>query len=398
MLLEGPRTVGKSTLLRALAREVDGEVVDLDDLATRGAVQADPALMLASDRPVLIDEYQLVPEVLDAIKARLNRSSRPGQFVLTGSARHGALPRAAQSLTGRLQALPVLPLAQVELGGAPGGLLERLLASPSEAIAGRESTTSRADYVDRIARGGFPLALAAGGEAARGRWIDSYVRLTLERDVEALSRIRQAHTLPLVLARLAGQTAQVLNGSGVADNLGINDKTARDYVRLLEAVFLVRILPAWDRTISARATARPKVHVVDSGVATRLLKLTPERLARRESTALTQFGHLLESFVVGEILAQASWTEGLTHAGHYRNRDAVEVDLVLEADDGRVLAFEIKAAGRVTGKDFGGLAHLRDRLGSAFVAGVVLYTGSRGYTYGDRLHALPIDRLWAPDA
>jgi predicted AAA+ superfamily ATPase len=394
VLLEGPRTVGKSTLLHALAGKLGGRVLDLDDLDTRTAVTQDPATMIDGPGPVLIDEYQYAPVVLDAIKARLNFSSRPGQFVLTGSARHESLPRAAQALTGRLDRLQVLPFSQAEIEGTRPDLVRRLLTSPDEAVPAPPSSTTREEYIERITRGGFPIALAAGSDRARWRWFDNYVRLTLERDVQEISRVRQAHTLPAVLERLAGQTAQLLNGAQLAHGVGIDASTARDYVRLLEAVFLVRLLPAWDRTLTKRTTARPKVHMVDTGVSTRLLRLTQEKLARRDPAALTEFGHPLETFVVQEILKEASWTEEIADVGQWRTKDDEEADLVLEIDDGRVIAFEIKAAARVSGNDLRGLAKLRDLLGDAFVAGIALYTGARSYTYEDRLHVMPIDRLW----
>ncbi|MFT4297197.1 MAG: ATP-binding protein [Micropruina sp.] len=395
VLLEGPRTVGKSTLLRALAAQLGGEVLDLDDIAVRDAVAADPATMIGGPGPVLLDEYQHAPIVLDAIKARLNRSSEPGQFVLTGSARHESLPRAAQALTGRLQRLPVLPLTQAEQHGCGRGLLARLLREPAEVVAGPPSSTTRDDYVERILRGGLPLALAAPTPAARGRWIDSYLRLSLERDVQELSRIRQAHALPAVLERLAGQTAQVLNGTAVAADLGVDAKTGRDYVRLLESVFLVRLLPAWDRTLTKRTTAKPKVHLVDSAIAARLLRITAAQLTRRDPVALTEFGHLLESFVIGELLGHVAWTDGIVGVGHWRTKDRHEVDLVIESEGGRVLAFEIKASTRAAGEDFRGLRALRERLGHEFLAGFVLYTGGRSFSIDDRLHALPIDTLWS---
>ena len=231
---------------------------------------------------------------------------------------------------------------------------------------------------------------------ARSRWLDEWTRLTLERDVQELSRIRQARTLPVVLARLAGQTSQIFNGTQLADGLGIDEKTARDYVRLLEAVFLVRLLPPWDRTLTKRTTTRPKVNLIDPGVAARLLRLSPDKLARRDPAVLTQFGHLLETFVVSEILTQTTWTEQIVSAGHWRTRDGIEVDLVLETDDGRVVAFEIKSASRVDGEDLSGLRKLRDVLGTGFAAGVALYTGTRSYTYEDRIHVMPVDRLWCP--
>lgn len=394
LLLEGPRTVGKSTLLTQLARHLDAAVLDLDDLDTRAAVASDPATMIDETRPVLIDEYQHAPVVLDAIKARLNRSGRPGQFILTGSARHEALPRAAQALTGRLQRLPILPLAQSEIDRTRPDLLRSLLTDAADVARGKPSTTTREDYISRLVRGGFPVALAANNDRSRWRWIDGYVRLTLERDVQELSRVRQAHTLPTILERAAGQSAQVLNTAELARGAGIDEKTARDYLRLLEAVFLIHLLPPWDRTLTKRTNARPKVHLLDTGISTRLLRLTSEKLARRDPTALTELGHPLENFVVGELLKEASWTDEIAGFGHWRTRDGVEVDLVLETDDGGVLAFEVKTAGRVTNNDFRGLRQLREITGGAFIAGAVLYTGARSYTYDDRLHVLPIDRLW----
>jgi predicted AAA+ superfamily ATPase len=352
--------------------------------------------MIVGPGPVLIDEYQRVPEMLDAINAQLNRSSRPGQFVLTGSAHHESLPRAAQALTGRLQRLAVLPLTRTEVEGSETNLVASLLDHPEETIAAPTSTTTRQDYIERVVGGGFPLALTARSAAARSRWIDDWVRLTLERDVQALSRIRQARTLPSLLERLAGPSAQVLNGAQLAAGLGIDEKTGRDYVRLLESVFLIRFLLSWDRTLTKRTTAKPKVHVIDSGIAARLLRLTSEKLERKDPSVLTQLGHLLETFVVGEVIAQTTWAGDIAAVGHWRTRDSTEVDLVVEAGDGRVVAFEVKAAGRVSGGDLSGLRRLREHVGNAFVAGVALYTGARSYTYEDRVHVMPIDRLWQP--
>ena len=275
VLLEGPRSVGKSTLLQAIVRRTNGRVIDLDDVATQEAVATDPATMVGGAGPICIDEYQRAPIVLDAIKAELNRSSGPGRYVLTGSARHQSLPTAAQALTGRLHRMAVLPFAQSEVDGVSTNLLSRLFdGSTTDVTGGRPSTTSREEYTERVVRGGFPLALARTSPAARHRWFDDYVRLTLERDVRDLSRVRQAHALPSVLQHLAGQTAQVLNISAIAQKTNLEINTARDYIRLLEAVFLLHLLPAWGKTLTSRTSSSPKVHVLDSGVAARLLRLT----------------------------------------------------------------------------------------------------------------------------
>jgi uncharacterized protein len=215
--------------------------------------------------------------------------------------------------------------------------------------------------------------------------------------VRELSRLRQREQLPSLLRRLAAQTAQILNVTTAAGEADLDRTTAADYVKLLEAVFLLRRLPAWGSTLRRRAAAAPKIHVVDSGLAARLLRLAPERLARRDPTSLSQFGHLLETFVVGELLRQASWLgDEITAGGHWRTYDGDEIDLVLERGDGGVLAFEVKAAGRVPGSDMRHLRKLRDALGERFLAGVALYTGARAYRFEDRLHVLPIDRIWTP--
>lgn len=396
LALQGPRAVGKTTLLRVLAATHGADVIDLDDLATRDAVAADPATFVAGPPPVCIDEYQHVLLVLDAIKAELNRDTSPGRFVITGSTRHDALPQAAQALTGRLHLMTVHPLSQGEIAGVRENLVEALFDEPGATVTATTSTTTRADYVARVAAGGFPPVLQRSTASARARWFDDYVALCLERDAAELARIQQRAALPLLLTRLAAQTGQVLNIAAAGDATGLKARTAENYTKLLEALFLVHRLPAWGRTLRARAAAMPKLHVVDSGLAARLLRLTPERLASHDPAARQQFGHLLETFVAGEVLKQVSWMDGIAGVGHWRTHDGAEVDLVIERDDGSVVAVEVKAGTRVASRDLAGLRVIRDALGNAFVAGVALHTGARSYTAEDRIYALPVDRLWTP--
>lgn len=392
--IQGPRSVGKTTLMLQVAEKLRAEVVDLDDLATRDAANGDPALFVRGDPPVCIDEYQHVPEVLDAIKAELNRDGSAGRFLLTGSTRHDALPQAAQALTGRLHVVDVLPLSQGEIDGTSEHFVQRLLDDPASLVTRGVSRTTREEYVRRVCAGGFPLAIGRSDRSRNG-WFDNYIKLTLERDVAHLDTLRKRDRLPVLLARLAGQTGQVMNINAVAQDVGLAHHTAADYGRLLEAVFLVRQLPAWGTTLTSRTAMSPKIHVVDSGLAARLLRLSPSKLAGRDPSSLQQFGHLLETFAVGECWKQLSWLDDISMVGHWRTRDGLEVDLVIEADDGRVAAIEVKAGSRVRGGDLEGLQKLRDRLGERFVAGVALHTGARSYSPDDRIHVLPADRLWS---
>jgi len=395
--LQGPRTVGKSTLLAEVARSHDVGVIDLDRLAVRDAVAGDPAAYVEGPSPVCIDEYQHVPVVLDSIKAELNRELRPGRFVIAGSTRYDALPLAAQSLTGRLHLLTVWPLTQGEIGGTRENLLEALLDDPERnAPRGAVSGTGREEYIERITAGGMPVPLTRPTVAARNRWFDDYVRLAIERDVAELSSLRRRELLPGLFERLVAQTARVLNVTAAATEAGLDRVTATDYLKLLEAVFLLMRLPAWGTTLRTRAARAPKIHVVDAGVAARVLRLTPEKLTRRDPASLSQFGHLLETFVVGELIRQASWLDDVSICGHWRTHDGDEVDLIVERGDGRVLAFEVKAAGRVQSSDLRHLRKLRDALGERFLFGAMLYTGTEAYRGDDRLHVMPIDQLWTP--
>ncbi len=155
---------------------------------------------------------------------------------------------------------------------------------------------------------------------ARQRWFDNYIELCLERISDDISNIRDMAGLRRLFHRLASQTGQVLNMTSAGAAAELKQKTAHNYTGLLESSFLIQRIPAWGTTLRARATRLPKLHVVDSGVAARLLGLSSDRLAGRDPTALQQFGHLLETFAVGEILKQASWMDHTPTVGHWRTR------------------------------------------------------------------------------
>ncbi|HEX4094427.1 MAG TPA: ATP-binding protein [Trebonia sp.] len=394
LVLNGPRTVGKSTLLDQLAGRLGRPVIDCDDPATRSAVRADPGRFVESAEPVLIDEYQHVPELLDAIKAQLNRNLRPGRYVLAGSTRYAAIPAAAQALTGRVDIIPVLPLTQGEIDGVRETFVARLLDGGGVEASSGTVTATRDEYARRATSGGMPVALRRPPGRSRSRWFANYVDLVMDKDVMDISRVRQREMLPRLLGQLAARSGQVLNIASVAGAIGLERSTAENYVKLLEAVFLISRLPSWGTTLGSRIVKHPKVHVLDSGVMAWLLNLTAEKIALADPSTLTDYGHLLETFAVGEILKQVSWSDAPIAAGYFRTEAGDEVDLVLERDDGQVIAFEIKAGTRVGSEDLRGLRLLKDRLGSRLQEAITLYTGQYAYRHEDWAWVLPLSQLW----
>ena len=219
--------------------------------------------------------------------------------------------------------------------------------------------------------------------------------LVIDKDVLDLSRVRQREMLPRLLGQLPARSGQLLNIAAVGGAIGLEKSTAENYVKLLEAVFLIHRLPAWGVTLGSRVARHPKVFLVDSGVMAWLLNLTPQKIAQADPATLSEYGHLVEAFAVGEILKQASWSDAPVTAGHFRTNTGDEVDLVLERDDGQAITFEIKAGSRIHGEDLRGLQLLKERLGPRLEAAIVLYTGVHAYTHDGWVTVLPLDRLWS---
>ncbi|MGH3742689.1 MAG: ATP-binding protein, partial [Micromonosporaceae bacterium] len=187
----------------------------------------------------------------------------------------------------------------------------------------------------------------------------------------------------------------LLVAGSLASQLGLPANTVNRYLGLLEEVFLIKRIPAWSRNLSSRAVATPKVAMVDSGIAANLQGLGAAAL--RQPGGL--IGSLLEGFVAMEISRQLDWSQMRVELFHYRTKDKVEVDLVLENRRGQVVAIEVKAASTVRESDFRGLRHLAERVGEDLLVGIVLHTGSQTLPFGPKFRAMPISALWeAPNA
>lgn len=393
VLLNGARQTGKSTLAKAVADACSAPYLSLDDPTVLALARADPdALVTGHSGLVIIDEVQHAPELFRAIKRVVDRDTRPGQFLLTGSANIFLLPKLAESLAGRMEILPLDPFAQSELAGKSGDLIDRLFSGGVWAPGRRE--INRLDICARMIAGGFPEAVARPAGERRAAWFRSYIAALLQRDVRDLANIEKLTDLPKLLGLLAARTGGLMNVAEISRAIDIPHTTLQRYLALLEAAFLFRPLPAWSANLGKRLVKSPKIHLLDSGLAAHLrgtgdaksLSLSPD------------IGPLLENFVVQEIRKQLAWSVQTASAWHFRTATGSEVDLLLEAPDGRIVGIEVKASGSVTQGDLKGLRVLSEALGDRFIAGAVLYLGEQVLPLGGNLYALPISVLWQADA
>jgi uncharacterized protein len=385
--INGARQVGKSTLVRRMLSD-QFEYLTLDDPTQRAAAINDPAGFLEGrSLPLVIDEVQRAPDILIAIKASVDRDRRPGRYVLTGSTRLLSTPRISESLAGRIEILELWPFSQGELNGRRDRFVDELFAGRPGRLA--VGALSRADYIELVARGGFPEARLRTGRRLAA-WFSSYSQTVVARVVEDVAEVERLGDLAQLVRLCAARTGTELNAAAIARDLGVPYRTLSGYLVHLQTVFLIQLIPAWSRNISSKVVHRPKITMVDSGLATHLAGLDATALARSGGPV----GPLLESFVAMELRKQLGWSEIDATLFHFRDRDGAEVDLVLEARDGRIAGIEVKAASSVGARDFRGLRLLQARLGDLFTTGVVLYTGREVVPFGSKLFAVPLDALW----
>lgn len=387
VLVNGARQSGKSTLVAEIAKTRQTQWRSLDQAAMRQAAEFDPTEFVAGADLMVIDEVQRVPELFLAIKATVDADPRPGRFLLTGSARVLGMRGLPDALPGRMETIELWPLSQGEIEETADRFVDAAFDFGPELR--HTSKEDRAGYVERVVRGGFPEAVARQAPR-RQRFLDSYVADIVNRDVIQLSEIERGQEMRALTRLVAARSGQLLIPGSLGGELGLLQPTVKRYLGLLEEVFLIKRIPAWSRNLSTRSVGASKVAMVDSGIAANLLGLDATSLRRPTSP----LGPLLEGFVAMELARQLSWSRQRAELFHYRTKDQVEVDVVLENRQGQVVAIDVKAASTVRAEDFRGLSHLSGRLGDDLVVGIVLYTGQQTLPFGPRFRAMPISALW----
>lgn len=338
LLITGPRQAGKTTMLKELAaREGIGRnYVSLDDLNTRDMAKNDPKLFLQLHKPpIIIDEVQYAPELFTYIKIHVDEHHIPGAFWLTGSQIYRLMRGVQESLAGRVALLHLSPLSQREITGTrakPFNVDFDTLLAESKTI----SPVSVSEMYERIWKGCMP-GLLSGQQSERDIFYSSYISSYIERDVRELSGTIDALKFNRFVTAAAARCSQLVNYTALAEDADIEIQTAKSWLNILETLGIVFLLHPYSNNVLKRTIRTPKLYFYDTGLVCYLTRWSSAEVA--ESGAMS--GALLENFTVSELM-KSYQNVGLTpYLYFYRDRDAKEIDVILEGN-GKLFPLEIK--------------------------------------------------------
>lgn len=339
LLLTGPRQVGKTTMLEHLI-EVEGKgrkKVSLDDLTLRELAKADPKMFFQLYQPpLLIDEVQYAPELFPYIKIMVDERHQPGDFWLTGSQLFKMMEGVQESLAGRVALLHLSPLSQSEIMKRPPEPPFSLeLPLLSERQNGRQMLNTP-EVFQRIHQGGMP-ALVTGTYSNASIFYSSYIDTYMERDVRRLSNDIDSLKFLRFLRSVAARTSQQVNYKGIADDAEIDQTTAKNWLHVLEALGIIFLLEPYSNNVLKRTVSTPKLYFYDSGIVCYLTRWSSPETAMEGAMS----GALLENYTVAEIIKTYQNAGQEPFLYYYRDKDAREIDLILERD-GKLFPIEIK--------------------------------------------------------
>lgn len=400
--LIGPRQGGKSTLVRDMLPSAG--YITLDDVLTRRALSADvfgqlsalSARAAGSGLPIVIDEVQVLPEIVLALKRIVDRDPRRGHFILTGSSDIFTAPKAIDTLAGRQMTLLLRPFSAAEISGSgPCLLLDAVAQSPRDPIRlfPRPRPLTRSGVIDLIVRGGFP-EFRDLADVDRMDRCSGYVDTIIERDLSAIHAVRNPDAVRRLVFKLAARTGQELRTDRLARDLGVKFETVGNYIDALTRLGIVLRLGAWTSSKAKREIKAPKLHVMDTGLATALRGEDADSFGLDADP--TSLGALFETFVFVELEKALPFLSKRWSLWHWRDKTH-EVDILAEAP-GRLLAlFEMKASSSVDERDFRHMDWFisegpgKDYRGARFV----VHLGDTLAQFGPGRIALPASMLWS---
>ncbi len=388
VLIHGARQTGKSTLIKLIVEnEYPAKYITFDDTSLLSAALNNPYDFISGyTENLVIDEVQRAPEIFLAIKSYVDKNRKPGKFILTGSANVLLLPKISESLAGRMEILKLFPLAQNEISDDKKNLVDEL----SKNIFNPNYPVTSDKLINKILSGGFPEMLVRKDRKRQKAWFNSYITTILQRDVRDISNIEKINDLPKLLSLFASRAGTLFNYAEFSRSTGIAQTTLKRYVSLFEAIFMIHVLPAWSGNLSKRLIKTPKLYLNDTGLLSHLVGFEPERII----SDTLMWGRILENFVLTELLKQSSWSNLNLSLYHYRTASGQEIDFIIERNDGKLIAVEVKATSKIDPSDFKHIKSFAEETGDKFLRGILFYTGSEIIPFAKNLFALPVNTLW----
>lgn len=388
VLVHGARQTGKSTLIKKIVEEeYPAQYVTLDDPGMLAAAKNSPDGFLEGMGEILaIDEVQHVPELFRAIKVRVDKNRKPGQYILTGSSNVFLLPKISESLAGRMEVLTLYPFSRTEINNSAHPIIDELFSKNYQKPTIGKNIDSLSK---RIVTGGYPEILRRQNLDRREAWFNSYITTILQRDVRDISNIEGLMQIPKLLRIFASRAGTLLNFAEISRAATISQTTLKRYIALLEAIFLIRFLPAWSGNLSKRLIKTPKLYFNDTGLLSYLVGFDENSLFDNSLF----WGRAVENFVLMELIKNASWSKSKPQISYFRTASGREVDFILEKRDGTVIGVEVKATANPTAEMFSGLKILKEEIGKKFLRGFIFYSGREIIPFDRDMYAMPIDVL-----
>ena len=383
--INGPRQSGKTTLSQEIAKELNMDYYTFDNEATKLTAQTNPIPFIKqlSKNPSVIDEIQMVPEVISALKISVDEKNQSGMFLLTGSADLFKMSSIKESLAGRMVSVSLFPLSYFEINGCDENVIDMLFDGKIKLFDFKR--LSYEQMIEQIVTGGFP---SVQGKSARSQesWFESYIEARIEKDLSLVKKISQENKSEInkLLRILASMTSNLLKYSSLSKHLNIKDMTVKSDIEILEALFLVTRVNPYFTNRGKRELKAPKIQFVDTGLVAHLVDTDANTLIIKEREML---GNLVENFIYAEFLKHSTYAKKSTKIYHYRDGN-YEVDLVLEQKNSKIVGIEIKSSATIKTEYTRGLIQLAKNAKENFLEGYIFYGGSEilplskdGYTF-----------------
>ncbi len=373
VMISGPRQSGKTTLVKKIATLKKMDYITLDEPSKQLLAADDPQnfIKFYAKKPLCIDEVQLSNELIPYIKMKVDSSNKKGQFLLTGSADISRMANITESLAGRVVEYNLYPLSNSEIKDKNYNIIDKLFSDDFFDI---DWQTDFSDVLNSIIRGGYPEVIDMD-QSFQDEWFASYIRARVQKDIFEFKNISLSKQkgVEKLLKLLATYASSILNFNSIAKKVQMDNKTVSSYIDVLEAMYIVKKLPPYFSNKSLSIIKSPKIHFIDTGLLSHLLKLNEKLLFEKKDS---MYGNVIENFVYSELLKESTYSKEKVDIYHYRDIRKKEVDFVIENRQKQIITIEVKAKTSIKKDDLRTTLELSKKFEDKYLRGYIFYGGN----------------------